>query len=94
MTKVLLNVDGDNNIFFECIQHAGDHDVCTITSALCNYLCTVADCYCGVNARTYTEGHVQLDIEGANEGVVASFMGAMEAFNALQSLAPGAIKVY
>lgn len=61
MTKVMMNIDELNGIFFDCINHAEDHDACTIMSTLCNILvetCFRADC----EPTIYNKGHVRIDM--------------------------------
>ena len=38
MTKAILTIDESSNIMFDCSNHAGDHDACTIMATLCNVL--------------------------------------------------------
>ena len=61
MTKVYLRMDDKNGILFDCINHAGDHDVCGIVTTLCNVLVIAAD-RAGYEPTTYTDGHVPIDV--------------------------------
>lgn len=61
MTKVMMNMDEINGIFFDCDNHAGDHDACVIMSTLCNAL--VEECFReGYEPTTYNKGHVRIDM--------------------------------
>lgn len=61
MTKVMFNADPINGIYYECLNHADDHDVCTIISTLSNVMveaCLMADC----EPTEYSSGHVRIDM--------------------------------
>ena len=61
MTKVMMNIDEISGIFFDCINHAEDHDACTIMSTLCNVL--VEECFHeGCEPTIYNKGHVRIDM--------------------------------
>lgn len=61
MTKVMMNIDEISGIFFDCINHADDHDACTIMSTLCNVL--VEACFRAEHEPTiYNPGHVRIDM--------------------------------
>lgn len=61
MTKVMMNIDDISGIFFDCINHAEDHDACTIMSTLCNVL--VEECFReGCEPTIYNKGHVRIDM--------------------------------
>lgn len=66
MTKVMMNFDEMSGIFFDCINHADDHDACTIVSTLCNVL--VEACFrAGHEPTTYNPGHVRIDMPSTPE---------------------------
>lgn len=72
MTKAIMNIDDLGNIFFDCINHADDHDACTIVSTLCNVL--VEACFREDKEPTiYNKGHVRIDISNADEKTIAVF---------------------
>ena len=66
MTKVIMNIDDISGIFFDCINHADDHDACTIVSTLCNVL--VEECFrSGHEPTVYNKGHVRIDMPYSEE---------------------------
>ena len=61
MTKIRFEYDDDGSIMFDCDNHAGDHDVCTIISTQCNVL--VEACFRADDEPTiYNRGHVRIDL--------------------------------
>ena len=61
MTKVMMSIDDIAGIFFDCQNHAEDHDACTIMSTLCNVL--VEECFRQDRDPTiYNPGHVRIDM--------------------------------
>lgn len=71
MTKIIYR-NTDHNIYFDCVNHADDHDVCTIVSTLVNVL--VAECLKSeIAIKTYEPGHVTISAENANEFVSNAF---------------------
>lgn len=92
MTKVLFNY-GDEGIFFDCLNHAGDDWVCACASTLCNllaYTCTRK----GVKPLKFDEGHVQIDIPKADEYLRELFEDVEAVFQGLQEHYPEFIKMY
>lgn len=88
MTTVQCSVE-NNSIYFECVEHSGDHDTCTICSTLCNVLvCAVQSN--GIEPEVYESGHVVIYIRPRvlSEVVFAQvktvFMAVMNTFKALQ----------
>ena len=74
MTKIIFNVT-DKSVYVDCLQHADNHDVCTIISTLMNVL--TAECMRqGKSPAAYEPGHVLID---------ATFddISAIEVFNAV-----------
>ena len=61
MTNVMKSIDDIAGIFFDCQNHAEDHDACTIMSTLCNVL--VEECFRQDKEPTiYNPGHVRIDM--------------------------------
>ena len=93
MTKVIMNIDEHSNIMFDCINHADDHDVCTIISTLCNVL--VEECFAIDKEPTvYNAGHVRIDITEAPYPVVEVFRVVGRQFNRVAIQNPDYIKIY
>lgn len=61
MTKVMMNIDEISGMYYECIEHSGDHDSCVITSTLSNVI--VEECFIeGHEPTIYNPGHVRIDM--------------------------------
>lgn len=92
MTKVMLNIDKLNGIYYESMTHAGDHDACTIVSTLSNVL--VEECFNeGHEPTIYNKGHVRIDMPYSDK--------AYEVFKAVEGVMrqaahqlPDHIKIY
>ena len=93
MTKVMLRVDDHGAAFYDCMNHSGDHDVCTIMSTLSNVL--VAECFrAGYEPTTYNDGHVRIDISRATYPLIEVFRCVEECINRVAEQHPEFIKVY
>ena len=92
MTKVMINVDELNGIYYEAMTHAEDHDACTIVSTLSNVL--AEECFIEGNEPTiYNKGHVRIDMPYSKEAhtVLRAVEGVLrQAANQL----PEHIKIY
>ena len=92
MTKVMINIDDISGIFFDCINHADDHDACTIMSTLCNVL--VAECFRqGKEPTIYNKGHVRIDLPYSDEAFEV-FAAVEEAMKQAAKQHPDHIKIY
>ena len=66
MTKVMMNIDEISGMYYECIEHSDDHDVCTIISTLSNVI--VEECFVeGHEPTIYNSGHVRVDMPYSKE---------------------------
>lgn len=94
MTKVMCKIDKDEqNIFFDCMNHAGDREVCIMCSTICNVL--IAACESAkVDKIMTTDAHVQICIDKADEALASVFEAAMEVFQDIQYQFPDSCKVY
>lgn len=93
MTKAILTIDESSNLMFDCIQHADDHDACTIMSALCNVL--VVRCFDVDREPTvYNKGHVRIDIANADKETITVFQTVYKAMQQAGKLSPGFIRIY
>jgi hypothetical protein len=94
MTKVIISMGEDGGaFFFDCENHSGDHDVCTITSTLCNVV--VARCQeKGYKIDEYREGHVRIAGNRCDEQTNAVLRSVLRVFEQVQEQNPGALKVY
>lgn len=92
MTKVMMSIDNANGIFFDCINHAEDHDACTIVSALCNVL--VAECFRQNKEPTiYNKGHVRIDMP-YSDAAFEVFAAVEEAMRQASMQNPEHIRIY
>ena len=92
MTKVMMNIDDISGIFFDCINHAEDHDACTIMSTLCNVL--VAETFrLGKEPTIYNKGHVRIDLPYSDKAFEV-FAAVEEAMKQAASQHPDHIKIY
>lgn len=94
MTKIILTITANRkDIFFDCLNHTGDHDVCTIISTLCNVL--VAECLrLNTKPTIYEEGHVRIDLEYASAPTIEVFRAVEEVFKGVERNHPDIVKVY
>lgn len=95
MTRVTLKTDSHGDIFYDCENHAGDYDVCTIMSTLSNVLVAAALSE-GVQPLEYDEdsGHVRIDIDYASAETVKVFDTVMEVIEQVAEQYPDYVKVY
>lgn len=93
MTKVIMNIDKQSNIMFDCMNHADDHDVCTIISTLCNVL--VEECFAIGNEPTvYNPGHVRIDITEAPYPAIEVFRAVGKQIQRVSIQNPDHVKIY
>ena len=94
MTKVIMNFDEDGSIMFDCLNHSGDYDVCTIASTLTNVLVeAVFDI--GREPTTYNPGHVRIDVPAMYAHKVRdTFRIVKKVFDRVQKQYPENIKIY
>ena len=93
MTKAILTIDESSNLMFDCENHAGDHDACTIMATLCNVLVT-RTLKLKREPTTYTPGHVRLDIPNADLETITIFQTVYETMEQAAKLQPEFIKIY
>lgn len=92
MTTVQCSIE-QNTIFFECVEHSGDHDTCTICSTLCNVLVCAVQAN-GIEPEVYESGHVVIHVKPYRlskvvfDQVKTVFMAVMNTFRALQESSP------
>ena len=92
MTKVIMNIKG-GSIMYDCLNHAGDHDACTVMATLSNVLVEAAD-RIGVEATIYNPGHVRVDIPDASAETIEVFEAVKEVIRHAAVRYPEHIKVY
>ena len=93
MTKVMLRVDEHGAAFYDCLNHSGDHDVCTIMSALSNVL--VAETFrAGYEPTIYNKGHVRIDVPKATYPLIEVFRCVEECISHVAEQNPDNLKVY
>lgn len=93
-TKVIINVGEDGGaFFFDCENHSGDHDVCTIASTLCNVV--VARCLeRGYKIDAYEPGHVRIAGDHCDEQTSTILRTVLSVFEQVQEQTPRLLKVY
>lgn len=93
MTKVMLNADDLGGVFYDCMNHADDHDVCTVISTLSIVL--VEACFrAGSEPTEYNPGHVRIDMEQADPATVEIFRTVGSVIDKFAKQYPDYVKVY
>ena len=93
MTKAILTIDESSNLMFDCINHADDHDSCTIVSTLCNVL-TQRVLDLGDEPTVYNKGHVRIDIPQADQATITVFQTVYKCMEQAAKQAPDFIRIY
>ena len=93
MTKVTLEIKDNGDIMYDCFNHAGDHDVCTIISTLSNVLCE-ASFRAGRDPTCYNKGHVRVDIPGADEPTIEVFRTVQHVMEQVALQHPDHVNLY
>ena len=92
MTKAIFNFN-NWDIMFDCENHAGDHDVCTIVSTLCNVLVAAAR-KAGIEPTKYDKGHVRIDIHNAGYPTAEVFRLVEELMHSVADQYPEHVRIY
>ena len=93
MTKVLMNADVVSGVYYDCFNHADDHDACTIMSTLSGVL--ALECFeAGYEPTVYNEGHVRIDMPSVDEKTVHVFQVVYKAIQQAARQYPDNIKIY
>lgn len=93
VTKVMYNADPMNGIYYECLNHADDHDVCTIISTLSNVMveaCLKADC----EPTEYSKGHVRIDMPLTDDYTLYVCDTVFKQIQNVARLHPENVKIY
>lgn len=93
MTKVMYNADPLSGVYFEVLNHADDHDVCTIISTLCNVIveaCLAAD----REPTEYSPGHVRIDMPSVDEKTLYTCNIVYKQIENVARIHPDYIKIY
>lgn len=94
MTKLIMDIaEDDSSLYFECIMHAGDHDVCRSISTACNILILRCDKK-EYDVDVYEPGHVRINIEQADPSTCAVARALLDLFLYLEEENPDYVKVY
>ena len=94
MTKAIMDADPlQRTIMFDCSNHAGDHDACTIMATLCNVL-VEATFLAGEEPALYDKGHVRIDISGADDNTLHLFNAVWNVMKQAAEQQPDYIKLY
>lgn len=93
-TNVIINSGEDGGaFFFDCENHSGDHDVCTIASTLCNVV--VAICLeKGYKIDTYEPGHVCIKGDHCDDQTSTVLRTVLRVFEQVEGQSPRLLKVY
>jgi len=93
MTKAVFNYSTNGDVMFDCINHAGDHDACTIMATLSNVL--VESAYrAGKEPTVYDKGHVRVDLYNAEYPTVEVFRTVEAVMRNAAKQMPDNIKIY
>lgn len=94
MTKAIMDADPlARTIMFDCQNHAGDEDACTIMATLCNVL-VEASFRAGQSPTTYKPGHVRIDIAEADDKTLHVFNTVWSVMKQAADQQPSHIKLY
>lgn len=93
MTKVMMHINEAGDIMFDCLNHADDHDACTIMSALCNVL-VEASFRAGSEPTVYNKGHVRIDLYHADYPIAEVFRTVEKVMRQAEKQHPDNIKIY
>lgn len=94
MTKVICSTTRyDGPVYFECVGHAENKEVCAECSTLCSMLVRYIDKK-GHAPEVCEDGHVKIGLNRSNMELHAVFEAAMLEFSALAERFPDHIKVY
>lgn len=95
MTKVILRIEKDGSLMFDCLNHSGDHDVCTIASTLCGVLCQACTRFDeNFEPTVYSDGHVRIDLSMTDETLREIFQVVEDVMQAAVNKHPEHIKIY
>lgn len=93
MTKVMLRTYENGALFYDCLNHAGDDDACTIMSTLSNVL--VEACFrSGHDPTIYNKGHVRIDISKGEYPCIEVFRCVNHVIEQVAKQYPDNVKVY
>lgn len=92
MTKVMMNIDEISGMYYECIEHSDDHDVCTIVSTLSNVI--VEECFVeGHEPTIYNKGHVRVDMPYSKDAYTV-FRAVEGVLHQVARQNPECVKIY
>jgi len=93
MTKAIFQYD--KGLMFDCVNHAGDHDVCTIVSTLCGVLVIACKRFDkDFEPTIYNEGHVRIDVSRADDSLKEVFRTVEAVMKQAAKQHPDYIKIY
>lgn len=99
MTKVMCKINNDDtkmdgSIFFDCMNHAGNREVCIMCSTLCNVLQAACE-RAKVGDIMESEAHMQISVDKIADGALLEvFASVMEVFKGVAEQFPDMCKVY
>jgi len=93
MTKAMMVINDNGDIMYDCLNHSGDHDVCTIMSTLSNVL--VQACFrAGHEPTIYNKGHVRIDLFKADYPTIEVFRTVDAVIRKAAEQNPDYIRIY
>lgn len=93
MSKVIITIEGDGNIYFEVVNHSENYDVCTIVSTLCNVMIKAMERH-KFPVLTQEEGHVRIIVNHADDALVELTKTIRDTFYEVEDQHPYFVKVY
>ena len=93
MTQMMMNIDAEGNIYFDCRNHAGKVDVCIMASTLCNVLIMACKAL-GIEPKEEADAHITFDIIEAPDSLVQTFKAVHKVFCEIENQFPFYMKVY
>ena len=94
MTKEKMYIDTEaKEIYFDCIDHADNKDVCIMCSTLSNVLI----CACrraNIEPTKDEDGHLTISVPKATDTLISVFKAVQDVFDEVEYQFPFQLKVY
>ena len=92
-TKVIFDIKDNGEVYFDCLNHASDHDVCTIVTTLCDVLVAEA-LMLNHEPDKYEKGHINIYLPATERHHREVFKAVKMVFEHIEDEHPGQVKVY